>query len=107
MLKLFIPLPIYWSLLAQQDSSWTFQATQLNTRVHGIYIEPDQVKAIGPIILLLQIVFWQRIILPFFQRNNIVLCPLNSVAYGGLCAALSFVCAGLLQISIEVCICSI
>lgn len=42
---LFLPLPMYFALLVQQDSTWTFQATQLNTRVFGMKIEADQVRA--------------------------------------------------------------
>ena len=42
--KLFLPLTIYFALLAQQDSTWTFQATQLNTTIFGVKIEADQVK---------------------------------------------------------------
>lgn len=41
---LFLPLPVYFALLAQQDSTWTFQATQLDTRVFGVQIEADQVR---------------------------------------------------------------
>ncbi|KAL7730170.1 hypothetical protein ACLKA6_009433 [Drosophila palustris] len=66
--KLFIPLPFYFALLAQQDSSWTFQATQMNTTVLGVTIQPDQAKA-----------------------------PLHSVTIGGICSAGAFFCAGALQ----------
>lgn len=45
-LKLFIPLPIYFALLNQMDSTWTFQSTQLDTNIMGIKIEPDQVYII-------------------------------------------------------------
>jgi dipeptide/tripeptide permease len=101
MLKLFIPLPIYWALLAQQDSSWTLQATRLNTNIFGMYIQPEQIKALGPILLLIQIPLWQKVVLPFLERRNIFINQLQSVSFGGICAALSFVAAGLLQLRIE------
>ena len=97
-----MPLPIYYALLAQIDSTWTFQATQLNTTFGDIYIQADQFKALGPILLLLQIPLWQRVILPLMQRFNFNLTTLESVAIGGLCAAFSFVCAGFLQQRIEI-----
>lgn len=100
-IKLFLPLPIYWALLAQQDSSWTYQATELDTVVFGYYIEPDQVKALGPILLLIQIPLWERFVVPYLRRHNIELTPLYSITCGGICAALSFFSAGLLQITIE------
>lgn len=97
-IKLFIPIPIYYALLAQQDSSWTFQATMTNTKIAGIEIQADQFKAIGPILLLIQIPVWQRIVLPLMERKGgFHLTSLESVSIGGLCAAFSFVCSGFLQ----------
>lgn len=43
---LFTPIPIYYALLAQQDSSWTFQATQMDTTIAGVEIAADQFKAV-------------------------------------------------------------
>lgn len=99
--KLFLPLPVYWALLAQQDSSWTFQATQMDTMLFGFKIEPDQAKAMGPIFLFTLIPIWQYICNPLLNYCGIYLHPLHSAAIGGICAALSFVCSGLLQLSIE------
>lgn len=98
---LFIPLPIYWSLLAQQDSSWTFQATQLNTTIAGHYIQPDQIKAIGPLLLLILIPIFEKVVNPLCRSCGHQLSPLYSVSLGGFSAAFSFACAGILQIMIE------
>lgn len=100
-IKLFLPLPIYWALLAQQDSTWTFQATQMNTNFLGLKIEPDQAKALGPILILTLIPLWKHVAIPILNRINYTLEPLQSVAVGALSAALSFVCAGYLQYQIE------
>lgn len=95
--KLFLPIPIFDALLAQQDSTWTFQATLTDTTVLGYKIEPDQFKAIGPILLLMLIPLWQKIIQPFLLKFEIHLTSLECVFIGGLFASLSFVCAGFLQ----------
>ncbi|XP_037046247.1 solute carrier family 15 member 2 [Bradysia coprophila] len=100
-IKLFMPLPIYWALLAQQDSTWTFQATQMNTTLLGVKIEPDQAKALGPIIILALIPIWKKVVIPTFNKLNYRLEPLQSVAAGAISAGLSFVCAGYLQYQIE------
>lgn len=97
---LFTPIPIYYALLAQQDSSWTFQATQMNTEIAGIEIAADQFKAIGPVLMLIQIPLWQKII-NFMERRNIHISSLESVSLGGICAGLSFVCSGFLQYRID------
>lgn len=100
-IKLFMPLPIYWALLAQQDSTWTFQATQMNTTLFGVKIEPDQAKALGPLLILILIPMWKNVVTPTFKKFNYELDPLQSVAGGAISAALSFVCAGFLQHQIE------
>ncbi|GAB0097937.1 peptide transporter family 1 [Sergentomyia squamirostris] len=101
-LRLYIPLPIYWALLAQQDSSWTFQATKLDTTVFGWRLEPDQVKAMGPLLLLLMIPCWQNVVLPLMRRTTgCQISPLFSVALGGVAAALSFICSGILEMQIN------
>lgn len=98
--KLFLPLPIFYALLAQQDSTWTFQAALTDTTVFGYKIEPDQFKALGPILLLILIPLWQKIIYPFLQKSGIHLTSLECVFIGGLFASLSFISAGFLQYSI-------
>lgn len=98
---LFVPLPIYWALLAQQDSTWTFQAAQMDTRIFGITIEADQAKAMGPLILLVLIPAWQRLFIPMLRRRGYEPSALCSVAIGGICAGLSFICAGFLEQQIE------
>lgn len=45
LLKLCIPLTLYWTLFTQIDSNWTFQASQLNTNVLGVKFEADQVNS--------------------------------------------------------------
>uniref|UniRef100_W8AHL5 Peptide transporter family 1 n=2 Tax=Ceratitis capitata TaxID=7213 RepID=W8AHL5_CERCA len=97
--KLFLPLPVYFALLAQQDSSWTFQASMMNMTVaNGITIQPDQAKAMGPILLFILIPLWQYICMPLIRRLfGSEVKPLHSVTAGGVCSALAFVCAGLLQ----------
>ncbi|XP_046803932.1 solute carrier family 15 member 1 [Lucilia cuprina] len=97
--KLFLPLPIYFALLAQQDSSWTFQASQMNTTiVPGVTIQPDQAKAMGPIFLFILIPLWQYLMKPCLKCCfNYELQPLQSVTLGGVFSAFSFICAGVLQ----------
>lgn len=66
------------------------------------HIEPDQVKAIGPFVLLLLIPLWTSFKQHLLSRSFIDISPLASVTLGGLAASLSFVCAGFLEIFIKV-----
>lgn len=96
-ITVFIPMPIYYALLVQQDSTWTFQATMTDTTIAGYEIQADQFKAIGPVLLLIQIPVWQRIVLPWMTRRGFHLTSLESVSVGGLCAAFAYICLGFLQ----------
>ncbi|KAH8350212.1 hypothetical protein KR067_006845 [Drosophila pandora] len=100
--KLFLPLPFYFALLAQQDSSWTFQATQMNTTLLGVTIQPDQAKAVGPIFLFMLIPLWQYVTAPLLRHYfNWELKPLHSVTVGGIFSAAAFFCAGAVQERIQ------
>lgn len=92
---------MYYALLAQQDSTWTFQATQMNTEIFGIHIEPDQIKTIGPILLLILIPLWKNYLIPLLKYFNMELNSLYCITLGGFCAVVSFLCAAFLQIKIE------
>lgn len=96
-ITLFTPMPIYYALLAQQDSSWTFQATQTNPTIAGYKIQADQFKAIGPVLLLLLIPLWQKLVLPLIEKFGFHVTDVESVSIGGLFAAFSFVFSGFLQ----------
>lgn len=92
---------MYWALFTQIDSSWTFQASQLNTTVLGYKMEADQAKAVGALLLLILIPLWQNLVIPALLFFNIRISPLKSIAMGGFSAVLSFFCAALLQLNIE------
>lgn len=102
-IKLFAPLPIYWSLLAQQDSSWTFQATKLNTNISHFYLEPDQMKSVAPLMIVALIPLWDSILLPAVEKyTQFEITPVASMTLGGISAAGSFICAGFLEIMVQV-----
>lgn len=104
MIKLFLPLPIYWALYGQIDTKWTFQATKLNCLVFGWWrVEPDQVKAVAPLMLLALIPLWDNVLLKWIRRStSFDITSLASVTLGGIAASAAFICAGFLEISIYV-----
>lgn len=92
---------MFYALLAQQDSTWTFQASQMNTTIFGIHIQPDHIKTIGPIFLLLLIPLWEKFILPILHHLNVEVKPLCCTIIGAFFAVVSFICAGVLQTQID------
>lgn len=102
-IKLFLPLPIYWALLAQQDSSWTFQATKMDTIIGQWRIEPDQMKAVAPLMLLAMIPAWDKVLLPAIHKfTRMEITPVASITLGGIAAAASFIASGFLEIVLQV-----
>lgn len=73
----------------------------MNSVIFGIKIEPDQFKALAPILLLALIPFWKSVVVPILMKFNIELKPLKSVTIGGICAGVSFLFAGVVQMKIE------
>ncbi|CAG9558631.1 unnamed protein product [Danaus chrysippus] len=96
-LYLYLPVPIYWSLFDQQGSRWTFQASRLKSEVLGITLMPDQLQVMNPAMVLLMIPVCPGGAWPLLPD----LGPLHKMFAGGILAAMAFVCAGILQISIE------
>ncbi|RMX37229.1 hypothetical protein pdam_00011389 [Pocillopora damicornis] len=54
-LKMYIPLPVFWALFHQQGSSWTLQAEQMDGDLGGFTLRSDQIQALNPILVLILI----------------------------------------------------
>lgn len=75
----------------------------MNTIIGPWNIEPDQMKAIAPLILLGMIPLWDKILLPMVhEKTRFHISPVASIALGGIAAAASFICAGFLEEIIQV-----
>ncbi|CAH2103765.1 unnamed protein product [Euphydryas editha] len=96
-LYLYLPVPIFWSLFDQQGSRWTFQASRLRSEVFGVTLMPDQLQVMNPAMVLLMIPVCPGGAWPILPD----LSPLHKMFAGGILAAMAFICAGILQISIE------
>lgn len=100
-LKLFIPLPIFWALFDQQGSRWTFQATRMNGETFGYLIKPDQFQVVNPLFIIIFIPMFQICIYPVIEKFLFINTPLRKLTVGGLLASLSFVISGILELYLE------
>ena len=66
---MFTPLPFFWALFDMQGSRWTLTATQMNGWQGGdtFKVLPDQVQIMNPIMILLFLPLFQKIIYPAFE----------------------------------------
>ncbi|XP_023214757.1 solute carrier family 15 member 2-like isoform X4 [Centruroides sculpturatus] len=101
LLPLFLPLPVFWALFDQQGSTWTLQATKLDTSMGGYRLNPDQLQAVNPLLIVLFVPLFESAVYPLLDRCGWPTRPLQRMTVGGLLTALSFVLAGFLQLSVE------
>ncbi|XP_067145374.1 peptide transporter family 1-like isoform X1 [Centruroides vittatus] len=101
LLPLFLPLPVFWALFDQQGSTWTLQATELDTSVGGYRLNPDQLQAANPLLIVLFVPLFESAVYPLLDGCGWLTRPLQRMTVGGVLTALSFVLAGFLQLSVE------
>lgn len=103
-LIVLLPAPIFWSLFDQQSSKWVFQARGMNGQVSwlgGIVIQPDQMQAMNPVLILLLIPLFDQVIYPSLERLGFSLRPIRRMLIGMLLGSLAFLLSGLLQLAID------
>ncbi|XP_076458524.1 solute carrier family 15 member 2-like [Babylonia areolata] len=99
---LFLPLPMFWALFNQQGSRWTLQAAQLDGRFAFLgRLKPEQMQALNPLLIVLLIPVFERVIYPCMKSCDISHRPLQRMVTGMLFSSLAFVCAALLQMKID------
>merc|ERR1719309_850654 len=97
-LVIYIPLPVFWALFDQTGSRWTFQATRMNGALGSTTIKPDQMQVINPILVLILIPLFDRVIYPAFNKCGLLVKPLQRMTAGGFLTAASFFISGFLEL---------
>ncbi|XP_012524255.1 peptide transporter family 1 isoform X2 [Monomorium pharaonis] len=100
-LKLFVPLPIFWALYDQQGSQWTFQATRMDGQIGSFVLLPDQLQAVNPLLIIIFIPIFETCIYPIFAKIHFIDTPLKKLVVGGFLASVAFVAAGIVELEIE------
>jgi len=98
--KIFLFYPMYWALYDQQGSRWTIQATRMNGDTFGMQILPDQMQVANPVLILLLIPFFDRVVYPVLGKLNILKTPLQRIVTGCFILALSFGISGILEVQL-------
>ncbi|GAB1602973.1 solute carrier family 15 member 4-like [Argonauta hians] len=101
-LLMFIPLPLFWALFDQQGSRWTLQAEKMDGSLDYFgTIQPDQMQAINPILIILLIPLLETVIYPLLDYFNVPNRPLQRMVIGMAFATASFMVAGFLELHIN------
>jgi dipeptide/tripeptide permease len=103
LLPIFLCMPLFWSLMNQQFSTWTIQAEDcnLNIGIFNYHIEPEQLSVLNPVLLMFILPFFSVIVYPLFDRCGCELSSLSKMIIGMNFAAAAYVFAGWLQWKID------
>lgn len=99
-LRLYIPLPVFWALFDQQGSRWTFQATRMDGDLGFWTIKPDQMQVINPLLILVFIPLYEVAFYPLLSLIGIRR-PLQKLTLGGIFAGVSFVISAIIEMQLE------
>ncbi|XP_043586858.1 peptide transporter family 1 isoform X1 [Bombus pyrosoma] len=99
-MKLFIPIPIFWALFDQQGSRWTFQATRMDGEIGNFLLQPDQMQVFNPFLVLAFIPLFETCLYPLMRKIGLR-TPLRILSIGGFLASLSFVVAAMVEYQLQ------
>lgn len=76
----------------------------MNGDIFGFEIVPDQMQVVNPVIVLLLIPIFDKLIYPTLDAcGGYLVCPLRRMIYGGFIAGFAFIASGILELKLEVC----
>ena len=99
LLPLFVVLPFFWSIYDGVSITWTLQARRLNL----LGVEPDQVNILNPLLVLVLVPIFDRVLRTMmgFRATWLHPTPLRRMTVGCFLTALAFALSGLLELGIE------
>lgn len=99
-LKLYLPLPIFWAVYMQQGSRWIFQATRMNGDIGFYTITPDQMIALNPAFVIMTLPLCNYVIYPLLQKIRIE-SLLQKMTIGGMFAVVASIIAAFVEKEID------
>ncbi len=96
----FTAVPVFWALFDQHGSTWVLQAKQMNLVFMGVTIQPSQIQALNPYMVMMLIPIFVFGIYPTVQKYY-DFTPLRRMTWGMFIASLSFVQIALIQYQLD------
>ena len=100
-LVIYIPLPMYFTLMDQKGSRWTFQANQMNGQFGSYIIKPEQIRLFNPAFVLILIPLFDKLVYPLCSKLNFLKKPLQRMIIGGILTACAFFISGFLEVQLS------
>ncbi len=101
LLGIFAAVAVFWALFDQKGSSWVLQARRMELGLWGRTIDPAQLQALNPFLIMALIPLFTWGIFPFLARRGLDLSPLKKMTVGMFLTVLSFAAAALVQLRLD------
>lgn len=96
----FFGVSMFWALFDQCATAWVHQAAKMDRVVLGYELEPGQLLAVNPFLVLLFIPLFNYVLYPFAEKF-VKVTPLRKIGSGLFLAATSFVVCAYAESLIE------
>ncbi len=93
----FAAITGFWALFDQHGSSWVLQAAQMDLAVGRFELQPSQLSAVNPVLVLVTIPFFSRVVYPALERRGLRVTPLGKIGVGMYLTTVSFAAMAALQ----------
>lgn len=99
-LTMFIPLPLFWALYTQVNSSFLFQASQMNGDIGFYTIKADQMSMPITLFIIVLIPVFEKYVYPIAAKIGIK-SSLHRMACGLTCTGVAFAIAAIIEFQIQ------
>jgi POT family proton-dependent oligopeptide transporter len=97
-----LPVPVFWALFDQINSSWVLQGERMTPFSLGGYkVDAERIQSVSALLVLLWVPILTFGVYPWLERVGVRATPLRRMGAGMVFAALSFVICAWLQSRIE------
>jgi POT family proton-dependent oligopeptide transporter len=99
---IFLPIPIFWALFNQVNTTWVFQGTKMVPfHILGYGVDAESMQAAGALLVLIWVPILTLGIYPMAERFGFRATPLRRMGIGMFLAAVSFVVCAVIQTKID------
>ena len=95
-----VGISMFWALFDQTATAWVLQAKEMNRVVFGVELEPGQLLAVNPFLILVFIPLFSYVVYPFLGRFFEV-TPLRKISIGLFLTVTSFLACAWVEVMLE------
>lgn len=99
-LVLYLPITLFWALFYQQGSRWVLQAVRMDGYLGFYTIIPDQFNVLNPLLALLLIPLFEKVLDPLLAKVNIS-GDLHKITLGGVLAGVAFLVSAVIELQLQ------